>query len=108
MITSELLWHPNGGRLVVAMPEMGKLIRCKHAADTFVEVIKRIGIERVKEHEITIRDLRLVSTIDYPHRTQQQVGEYYINIELSPGIMRNKLHEIAELLEISLYAELFP
>ena len=108
MIRSEIIWHPNGGRLVVAIPEWGMLIRCEQATDTFVEVIKRIGIERVKELKITTDGLHLVSTHDASYRTQRKVGKYYINIELSPGIMRRKLNEIAERLEILLYAEVFP
>ena len=107
MIRSEIIWHPNGGRLVVAIPEWGMLIRCEQATDTFVEVIKRIGIERVEELEMRNGGLRLVSPLEPPHRTRRQVGEYYIDIELSPGIMRRKLNEIAERLEISLYAEVF-
>ena len=40
----EILWCPEGGRLVVTLPDCGTLIRCELATDTFVEAIKRIGI----------------------------------------------------------------
>ena len=108
MITSEILWQPNGGRLVVAMPETGTLIRRERATDTFVEVIRKIGIERVEGLDITIRGTLLVSGINYPNITQRQVDEYYIVTYLSPEEMRSNLNQIAEQLGISLYAELFP
>ncbi len=106
--TVEILWCPNGGRLVVTIPERGTLIRCKRATDTFVEVIKRIGIERVKGLEIEIAGIPLVSTVDYPDRQQHQVDEYYITMGLAPADMSRRLRQIAARLEISLYAELFP
>ena len=108
MITSEILWHPNGGRLVVALPETGTLIRCEQATDTFIEVIERIGIEQVKGLNIDIRNIPLVSTVDYPDRAQRQVGTYYITMGLSPEDMSRRLRQIATQLGISLYAELFP
>ena len=107
-MTSEILWCPEGGRLVVTLPDDGILIRCQLATDTFVEVLKRIGLERVEGLDIEIAGIPLVSTTDYPDRPQRKVGEYYITMGLDPGNMRNKLGQIASELEISLYAELFP
>ena len=104
----EILWTPEGGRLVVTLPDDGTLIRCERATDTFFETIKRVGIERVKALEIEIGDIPLISTTDYPNETQRKVGEYYIYMNLSPEDMRNRLKRIAERLGVSLYAELFP
>ncbi len=105
----EILWCPNGGRLVVTLPDRGILIRCRTAVDTFVEVIKRISIERVAELvEITIADNPLVSMTVYPGTPQKQVGEYYIITGLNPEAMQTKLRQIADRLDISLYTELFP
>lgn len=109
-MTSEIIWHPNGGRLVVAIPESGMLIRCADATDTFVEVIKRIDIEPVVDMaNINVAGHPLVSTTCHPRgNRQRRVGEHYITMGLSPEVMRTKLNQIAEYLEISLYAELFP
>ncbi len=105
----EVLWTPNGGRLVVELPDHGVLIRCEIATDTFVEVIKRIGIERVKELEIKVGDNPLISTTQFPNPpAQRQVGEYYITMGMDPASMARKLRQIAKRLDITLYAELFP
>ena len=62
IMIAEVLWTPNGGRLVVAMPDNGVLIRCENATDTFVEAIKRIDIEKVKDLDINVGDRPLIST----------------------------------------------
>ena len=100
----EVLWTPNGGRLVVTLPEDGILIRCEQATDTFVEVIKRIGIEQVA----ALPNIEFVSTTEDPNRRQRKVGEYYITMGLNPRDMGRRLNQVAERLGISLYAELFP
>ena len=105
----EVLWTPNGGRLVVVMPEKGILIRCEQATDTFVEVIKRIGIERVKDLGIEIGDIPLISTTEFRNPpAQRQVDAYYITMGMAPEDMARKLRRIAQRLNITLYAELFP
>lgn len=96
MMTSEILWYPHGGRLVVAMPETGTLIRCEHATDTFVEVIKRIGIEHVRGLE-KISGTELISIIE----SNTPLG-------LDPMDLKRRLTRIAEHLGISLCIELFP
>ena len=60
----EILWTPKGGRLVVTLPDYGTLIRCEQETDTFVEAIKRIGVERVKALGIEIVGIPLISTTD--------------------------------------------
>ena len=104
----EVLWTPNGGRLVVELPDYGVLIRCQSATDTFVEIIKRIGIERVKGLKMEINSYPLISTTESPNVTQRKVGEYYIITALNPEDMQRNLRQIAERLDITLYAELFP
>ena len=79
------------------------------ATDTFVEVIKRIGIERVKALEIEVGDNPLISTAPFPTPpAQRPVGEYYITMGMAPEGMAAKLKQIAERLNIPLHAELFP
>ena len=104
----EVLWCPNGGRLVVELPDHGALIRCELATDTFVEVVKRIGIERVKSRDIDVAGIPLISTTNVPNRAQRKVDGYYITMGLAPEGMASKLREIAEDPGITLYAELFP
>lgn len=105
----EILWTSNGGRLVVELPDHGTLIRCELATDTFVEAIKRIGIERVKVLGIEVGSTPLISMTEFPNPpAQRKVGEYYITMGLAPEGMRNKLNQIADHLGITLYAELFP
>ena len=104
----EILWTPEGGRLVVTLPDYGTLIRCELATDTFVESIKRIGIERVKALEIEIGDVPLISMMAHPDVAQRKVDGYYIRMGMSPEDMATKLKQIAAQLNISLYAELFP
>ena len=93
---TEVLWTPNGGRLVVELPEHGALIRCETAIKTFVEVIKRIGIEDVKGLE-EISGPELISMIE----SNTPLG-------LNPEGLKTKLTQIAERLGISLCIGLFP
>ena len=103
----EVLWTPNGGRLVVAMPDRGVLIRCEHATDTFVETIKRIGIEKVQTLNIETWGIPLISTTEYPQpHTQRKVDDYYIATNINPEGIVTKLRQIADGLGIVLYAEL--
>ena len=105
----EVLWTPNGGRLVVELPSHGALIRCEQATDTFIEVIKRIGIEWVKALDIPVGDNLLISTTkSLTPPAQRKVGEYYITMGMAPESMAMKLKKIADYLNMSLYAELFP
>lgn len=106
-MTSEILWCPHGGRLVVTLPDRGILIRCQQATDTFVEVIKRIGIERVAGLDIEIAGIPLVSMTEHPARAQRPEGPYYITMGLAPVDMARRLEQIASQLGIVLYAELF-
>ena len=106
---AEVLWTPNGGRLVVELPDHGALIRCQRATDTFVEAIKRIGIERVKNLGIEVGDTLLISTTESPNPpAQRKVGEYYITMGMAPEGIAIKLRQIADYLNVPLYAELFP
>ena len=105
----EVLWTPNRGRLVVELPDHGTLIRCEQATDTFVEVIKRIGIERVNNLQMEIAGVPLILRAELPHPpAQRKVGEYYITMGMDPENMARKLRQIAACLEIPLHAELFP
>ena len=105
----EILWTPNGGRLVVMLKDRA-LIRCEQATDTFVEAIKRIGIIKVSGLEIEVGDHLLISTTKFEGSpTQRPFGKYYITMGMSPEDMASKLKQIArELDDVLLYVELFP
>ena len=104
----EVLWASDGGRLVVELPDDGTLIRCRTAVDTFVEVIKRIGIERVKDLEMEVGNKPLISTEAFPNPpAQREVDGYYITMGMAPETLASKLDDIADRLNITLYAELF-
>lgn len=61
----------------VKMPD-GTLIRRRYGSVTFVEVIEKIGIERVKNLRIECRNVPLVDTIDHSGIKQEKSGIYYI------------------------------
>ena len=91
------------------LPDHGTLIRCEQATDTFVEVIKRIGIERVNNLQMEIAGVPLILRAELPHPpAQRKVGNYYIATNLHPEALATKLEQIATGLNITLYAELFP
>lgn len=73
--------YPPGGPLGVTMfgTESGtEQIRLSTGAETFVEAIKKIGIERVKELGIVCRHVPLIDTILHPDIDQKKSGNYYV------------------------------
>ena len=64
-------------RLRVTMDD-GEVIEHKQGIDTFVDVIEKIGIERVKDLGLIQNTIPLISTSKDPKRKQSQIGEYYI------------------------------
>ena len=91
-------------RLRVTMPD-GKVIDRKHARDTFVEVIEKVGIDRVKRLNIIINSIPLISTSKDPERQQRKLGEYYIYVGKSTRHKEQLLNKIASNLRIDLQVE---
>ena len=63
--------------ITVKMPD-GTLIRRRHGSVTFVEVIEKIGIKRVRDLHIEYRNVPLVDTIEHSGIRQEKSGIYYI------------------------------
>ena len=65
--------------------------------DTFIEVIKTLGIEEVKNLELSVNGIPLVSDCDYPDKAQRKIETetaiYYIvsgtNTETKKRILDN-------------------
>ena len=92
-------------RLRVTM--FGKeVIERENGIDTFVEVIEKLGIENVKNLDITRNSIPLISNSKDPERAQHQRGQYYIVSGLSAKNQERTLNQIAKDLRIDLDVEL--
>ena len=99
----------SGGRLVVTMPT-GKKIAHDIGADTFVEVIEKLGIEKVKDLGDKVRrsPLILTSKPDKPNLNPRKSGRYYIVTHGTAGVKKKILEKIASELGIHLQVEIVP
>ena len=82
------------------------VIERKHGIDTFLDVIKEVGIKDVKDLEMTANSIDFISTSEDPKREQRPLGEYYIVSGLSTVQKKEILDEIARRLEVDLKVEL--
>ncbi len=90
--------------LFVTMPD-GEIINHKVSATTFVEVIEKLGIERVKN--LNKEDIiPLISIHKNDKYTQHQSGQYYIMTHNSTKKKKQLLEEIATELRESLKVEI--
>ena len=103
--------YPPGGPLGVTMfgTESGtEQIRLSTGAKTFVEVIKKIGIERVKDIGMVWRQVPLIDTTNHPRITQRKSGIYFIVTSSSTPTKIDQLSEIAgQLEEVDLISDQF-
>ena len=84
--------------LIVKMPD-GKIIARSEGIDTFVEVIERLGIERVKSLGIVVgRDSPLILDHRDPELVyrQRRSGSYYIVSGTNTETKKELLDEIAD------------
>lgn len=96
---------PSAGYLRVTMPDSIQ-ISLSTGADTFVEVIEKLGIEQVRRLGIKIGQYLLVSPYnDYPHSTRRS-GSYWIITNTSTKQKKRLLERIAERLSVSLKVEI--
>ena len=94
--------------LIVTMPD-GERIEDKKPTDTFVNVIEKIGIEKVRNLNIMAvgvsknRDvpLSLISPYSDPH-SQRKSGPYFIAVGNSTPQKKKWLQEIASRLQIKM------
>ena len=98
---------PRRTRLVVTMPN-GERIERPLIKDTFVEVIERLGVEKVAALGIARQKVPLVATSEYPDRYQRQSGSYYILTDAMTTNKRRDLMKIAEGLGVELKVEILP
>ncbi len=103
---------PSGSRkknkgLFVTMPN-GEQINHKVSAITFVEVIEKIGVERVKNlrPELKVNATPLISTSDDPTYNQHKSGRYYIMTQSSTKRKKRLLEKIASELSVQLQVEI--
>ncbi len=94
-------------KLVVTMPD-GERVEGPTIRDTFVEVIEKLGIEKVAALDISRRKIPLVAASEYPGRTQRQISSYYIYTGGTTKDKRLDLMKIAKGLEVELKVEIVP
>lgn len=98
---SDMPGYPPGGNLAVTMPN-GEKIRHRYAPDTFVEVLEKIGLERVRKLGIMCRYAPLVDTIPNNNVRQRQSGGYYVTVDTHHRYMTKILWRIAATFDIDL------
>lgn len=96
-------------KLVVTMPD-GERIERSLIRDTFVEVIEKLGIEKVKACGLSRRGIPLIATSEYPNCSQRRSGSYYILADTLTVDKRRDLLKIAKSLglEDKLKVEILP
>ncbi|MDE0089393.1 MAG: type I restriction endonuclease [Candidatus Poribacteria bacterium] len=92
-------------RIRVTMSD-GEVIERKNGLTTFIEVIEKLGIERVKDLNLIRNTIPLISTSKDPAHAQHQLGDYYIVKRMSTKNKKRILDRIAKELEIDLEVEL--
>ena len=74
--------------------------------DTFIEVIKAIGIEKVKELNLRVNEIPLIADCEYDGRAQRKVeaesGTYYIVSGTNTVRKKRILDDIADQLKLNM------
>ena len=102
--------YPPGGALGVTIfgTESGtEQIRLSMGAETFVEVIEKIGIERVKDLGIVCRRVPFIDTTNHPGITQRKSGDYFVVTSSSTSTKIKQLNKIADRLGVDLISDQF-
>lgn len=72
--------------------------------DTFIEVVKAIGIEKVKKLDLSVNGIPLIADYDYPNKAQRKVetetGTYWIVSGIDQVKKKKILEDIAARLNI--------
>ena len=98
---------PQWTRLVVTMPD-GERIERPLIKDTFVEVIEKLGVEKVAVLDIIRQKIPLIAVSKYPDRYQRPSGSYYILTDTTTIDKRRDLLKIAKGLGVELKVEIIP
>ena len=105
-------WTPGAGSgdmiLIVTMPD-GRPIRRRSQAQTFGCVIENLGVEDVKDLELTVGTLDLITQNPdpNPHYNYYPVGQYHIFTTLNVWDKKAFLETIADQLDKPLQVEIF-
>jgi len=83
----------------------GEKFENEKAVTTFIEVMKRIGLERVRSLGLTWCKIPLVDTEENEKYTQKYEEGYYINVNSSTEQKRKHLYDIAEGLGLEILVE---
>ena len=100
-------WSPRRTRLVVTMPD-GEKVEFPKIKDTYVEVIEKLGVEKVVALDISRQKIPLIAVSEYPDRYQKPSGSYYILTDTTTIEKRRDLMKIAKGLGIELKVEIIP
>ncbi len=83
-----------------------EVIERENGIDTFVDVIEKLGIELVRDLDITRNSIPLISTTKDPERAQHQSGQYFIVSGLSSKNQERTLKQIVKKLKADMEVEL--
>jgi hypothetical protein len=83
------------------------IIKHNKVAETLVETIKYIGIEKVLSLNIYRANVPLISTVKHESYDQHSVGKYWIMVNTSTQEKMKILKEINERLDLKLVIETF-
>lgn len=84
----------------------GEVVEREDGIDTFVDVIEKLGIELVRDLDITCNSIPLISTTKDPERAQHQSGQYFIVSGLSSKNQERTLKQIVKELKADMEVEL--
>ena len=93
-------------KILAVRMEDGTWIAEDRAIDTFIKVIKAVGIEEVKKLDLTVIGIPLIADCDYDGKAQRKVeteeGTYYIVSGTNTVTKKNILDDIAERLNVDM------
>jgi len=98
--------NPARKKIFVTFPDK-TIIKHKKVVETFVECIKKIGIEKIIPLQIYRSGIPLISDIRDDFYSQHQVGKYWIMVTTSTDEKMRILKEINQKLNLNLIIEAF-
>lgn len=83
----------------------GEIVNHNVSATTFAEVIKKLGIERVRDLGYKLNSTPLISTSNHSTYDQRKYGRYYIMTHSDTKTKKRLLEQIASALSVQLTVE---
>lgn len=84
----------------------GTIVQKPIAADTFVEVIRRMGVDNVYQLGLKLNNIPLVSEAKVPDNNQKSLGRYYICTHCNTKTKKRYLEKIAASLNHNILVEI--